>query len=192
MHEWACCHEEAANHQLPIAAAFWIIQIVSLEECSTSTQNSMQICCSTHSFWMQWPHSTHAHSTASTDLLTSTVKSSLFMHAHSSPLSLASKLHWCHTNCSHYIDNGWTFSGQTLYIKILIFLPVCSKFSFPHESSLGLSLCKTILFSHPNISVTNSSLFSPNWILFLSWTFILAMEVQGLKEMVWIWDGEIK
>ena len=31
MHEQVCC-SEAANHQLPIAAAFWIIQIVSTEE----------------------------------------------------------------------------------------------------------------------------------------------------------------
>ena len=22
MHEWACCHDKAANHQLPVAAAF--------------------------------------------------------------------------------------------------------------------------------------------------------------------------
>ena len=28
MHERACCHDEAANHQLPIAEAFWIIQII--------------------------------------------------------------------------------------------------------------------------------------------------------------------
>ena len=33
MHELARCHDEAANHQLSIAAAFWIIQIVSAEEC---------------------------------------------------------------------------------------------------------------------------------------------------------------
>ena len=47
--------------------------------------------------------------------LTSTVKSSLFKHAHSSPLSLAAKLHQCGINCSHYIYSGWTFSGQTSY-----------------------------------------------------------------------------
>ena len=35
--------------------------------------------------------------------LTSTVKSSLFTHAHSSPLSLAAKLHQCHANHSRYI-----------------------------------------------------------------------------------------
>ena len=47
MHEWAHCRDEAANNQLPTAAAFWIIQIVSTEECSSLTQNLMQICCST-------------------------------------------------------------------------------------------------------------------------------------------------
>ena len=49
MHERACCHDEAANHQLPIVAAFWIIWIVSAEECPSPTQNLMQIHCSTHS-----------------------------------------------------------------------------------------------------------------------------------------------
>ena len=49
MHEWVHCCGEAANHQLPIAAAFWIIQIVSTEECSSLIQNLMQICCSIRS-----------------------------------------------------------------------------------------------------------------------------------------------
>ena len=49
MHEWVHCHDEAANHQLPIAVAFWIIQIVSAEECSSLMQNLMQIHFSTHS-----------------------------------------------------------------------------------------------------------------------------------------------
>ena len=49
MHEQARCHDEAANHQLPIAEAFWIIWIVSTEECSSLMQNSLQTCCSTPS-----------------------------------------------------------------------------------------------------------------------------------------------
>ena len=48
--------------------------------------------------------------------LTSTGKSSLFIHAHSSPLSLAASLHPCQANHSHYINNGWTFSRQTSYV----------------------------------------------------------------------------
>ena len=47
--------------------------------------------------------------------LTSTVKLSLFTHAHSSPLSLAARVYWCCTNHS-YINNGLTFSRQTLYL----------------------------------------------------------------------------
>ena len=49
IHKQVHCWDEAANHQLPIAAAFWIIQIVSVEECSSLMQNLMQICCSTQS-----------------------------------------------------------------------------------------------------------------------------------------------
>ena len=49
MYEWVHCHDEAAKHQLPKAAAFWIIWILSVEECSSLTQNWMQICCSTRS-----------------------------------------------------------------------------------------------------------------------------------------------
>ena len=48
--------------------------------------------------------------------LTSTVKLSVFTHVHSSPLSLAARLHQCHANHSRYINNGWTFSRQTLYL----------------------------------------------------------------------------
>ena len=46
MREWACC-DEAANHQLLIAGAFWTIQIVSMEKCSNLMKNWMQIHCST-------------------------------------------------------------------------------------------------------------------------------------------------
>ena len=49
MHEQVCCHDEAANHQLSIATAFWIIWIVSTEECSSLMQNLVQIHCCTHS-----------------------------------------------------------------------------------------------------------------------------------------------
>ena len=48
--------------------------------------------------------------------LTSAVNSSLFTHVHSSPLSplsLATRLHRCQANCSHYVNDGWIFSGQT-------------------------------------------------------------------------------
>ena len=44
MHNQVCCHDEVANHQLPVAAAFWIILIVSAEKCSNWTHR-----CSTSS-----------------------------------------------------------------------------------------------------------------------------------------------
>ena len=66
IHDRVCCCDEAATHQFPIAMAFWIIWIVSTEECSCLTQNLIQICCFTQSFWMWQPPSTHAHSTVST------------------------------------------------------------------------------------------------------------------------------
>ena len=47
MQERVHCRDEAANHQLPIASAFWIIPIVSMEEHSNSMQNLMQIGCCT-------------------------------------------------------------------------------------------------------------------------------------------------
>ena len=122
MHEWAHCHDEAANHQLPITVSFWIIQIVSMKECSNLMQNLMQIHCSTcQSFWMWGPHSTHAHSVVSMPPLTSTVKSSLFTHVHSSPLSSAARLQGCCANHSHYINNGWTFYRQTSYVSYIIY-----------------------------------------------------------------------
>ena len=54
--------------------------------------------------------------------LTSIVKSSLFTLVHSSPLFLAARLHRCHTNCSHCVNNGWTLSRQTSYL----WAPDCS------------------------------------------------------------------
>ena len=41
MREVTHCPDEDANHQLPIAAALWIIWIVSMEECSNLMQNLM-------------------------------------------------------------------------------------------------------------------------------------------------------
>ena len=47
--------------------------------------------------------------------LTSTVTSSLFAHAHSSPLSLDAGLQRCRAHCSRCINNGWAFSRQPSY-----------------------------------------------------------------------------
>ena len=60
---WWSCQSLVAH----TAAAFWIIQIVSTEECSSFVQNLMLIfAVLAQSFWMWQPHSTHAHSMAST------------------------------------------------------------------------------------------------------------------------------
>ena len=48
--------------------------------------------------------------------LPSTIKSSLFTHVHSSPLSLAARLHSHCANPSRYMNNGWTFSKQTSHL----------------------------------------------------------------------------
>ena len=88
MHERARCGDEAANHQVPIAAAFWIIWIVSVEECSSLTQNLMQIHFSTCSVILNDSHTVFMLTQwCLPSLLTSIVRLSLFMHAHSSPLS---------------------------------------------------------------------------------------------------------
>ena len=110
-----CCFDEDANHQLPIPAAFWIIQIDYVEECSSLMQNLIQIHCSTSSFECD-SHTVHMLTGQRLlSPLTSVVKSPLFTHMHSSPLSLAARLQWYCANCSHYISNGWTFSRQSQF-----------------------------------------------------------------------------
>ena len=74
-----------------------MIRIVSVEECSSLTQNLMHVCYFAHSVIL---NAMTTQSTCSLNgiyrphLLVSTVKS-LFTHAHSSPLSLAARLLWC-------------------------------------------------------------------------------------------------
>ena len=76
----------------------------------------MQILCSPCSSFECDSHTVHMLTPRSLlPPLTSTVKSSLFTHVHYSSLFLAARLHYCYANCSHYINNGCTFSGQTLY-----------------------------------------------------------------------------
>ena len=71
LHEMWCISRHIVVMRLPTtkfptAVAFWIILIVSGQECSSLTQNLMQIHCSTCLFWMSWLHSIHAHSVVST------------------------------------------------------------------------------------------------------------------------------
>ena len=62
MHDSEHCHDEAAGHQLSIAAAFWIIWIVSVEEYSSFTKNLMQIRSSTHSVILNTMTTQYRHS----------------------------------------------------------------------------------------------------------------------------------
>ena len=117
MYKWAYCHDEAANHQLPIAAAFWIMGIIFAQECSSLTQNLMQIHCSTHSVIL--------------NVTTTQYTCSLSAICHPRWL-----VQWCR-HCSHmcspvlspwlpgYVDvaqtifsfnNGGAFSRQTSYV----------------------------------------------------------------------------
>ena len=117
MHKWVCCHYEAANYQLPIAAAFWIIQIVSTEEGSSLMQNLMQI---------------HY----STCLVILNMRATQYRCS----LNVIHHPHWlvqwsCHCSCMHFpvhcpwlpgyidvtqtvlvINDDWTSSEQTSYI----------------------------------------------------------------------------
>ena len=62
--------------------------------------------------------------------VTSTVKLSLFTHVHSSPFSLAARLHRHHANNSCCINNCWTLSGQTSCFQIKFHLLACFFFKF--------------------------------------------------------------
>ena len=95
MPEWAHCCDEAANHQLSVDLFLYSLS---------------------HFEWDG--HTAHLFTQWLLLLsLTSTVKSSWFTHVHFNPLSLAARLHLCRANCSHYINNGWTFSRQTSYME---------------------------------------------------------------------------
>ena len=111
IHEQARCCDEAANHQLPIAEVF-LNQLNSFHrgmfklnekfDADSLFYSLSHFECDSHTVLIL----TQQHLPPP---LTSTVKSSFFMHIHSSPLSLAARLHQCHANHSHYINNGCIF-----------------------------------------------------------------------------------
>ena len=71
--------------------------------------------------------------------LTSTAKLSLLTQAHSSPLALATRLHQCHSNHSHCINNSWTFSRSTSYSAFLLVLCFIFKKLLPRSMSKNVS-----------------------------------------------------
>ena len=79
----------------------------------------MQICCSTHSVILNATATQDTCSLKGTCHPQCTVKSSLFTHEHSTPLSVAARLHRCGTDCSRYINNGWAFSRQTSWYYLV-------------------------------------------------------------------------
>ena len=85
--------------------------------------------------------------------LTSTVKSSLFTHVHSSPLSLAAGLHRCHANCSCYINNSWMFFQIDLVCETLVTL-------FSRGQNIKVSLLIAFKQCVYDSSWSNISLFS--------------------------------
>ena len=91
--------------------AFWIIWTVTAEECSNLMQNWMHFHCSTCSVIL------NAMATQYTCSLNGVYRSRwLVQWSHHCSLPLAARLCQCHTNHSHYINNGLTFSGQTSYL----------------------------------------------------------------------------
>ena len=114
MHKWACCCDEVA--QSPVAHGLLnhlksfrreMFKLNAKVWCRSSLYLfilnvlATQYTCSLNGIY-------HPP-------LTSTVKSSLFTHVHSSPLSLGARLHPCCANHSRCINNGWTFYGHPSY-----------------------------------------------------------------------------
>ena len=127
----------------PIAVDFWIIPIVSAEECPSLTQNLMQIHCSTHSVILNanvTQYTCSLNGIYHPHWLVQWSKWSLFMHVHSSPLSLAARLHQCCENCSCYINSGWTSSGQTSYTHETITTVYATNIFISSKGFLQLSL----------------------------------------------------
>ena len=127
MREQACCCDEAARHQVPTAAAFSVVQIVSVEACSRLTPAGADSLLQALS---PFDHNDHTvHTLTQQHLpppLTSTVKSSsLFTRVHPSPRSLAARSHRCRANRSRYVNNGWTFSRQTWLLTVCVCVCVC-------------------------------------------------------------------
>ena len=91
IHEQVHCWDEAANHQLPIAVAFWIIPIASVGECSSLMQTLMQIHCSTRSVILNvTATSTHAH---------------MYTHA-------------THVYCPHWLLIQWSCPCSCMHIPV--------------------------------------------------------------------------
>ena len=93
MQEWVHCRDEAANHQLPITVTFSITHIVPQGMFKLSTKFDADLLLYLLSHFECNGHIVQLLTQRVLLLpLASTVKSSLFMHVHSSPLSSAARL----------------------------------------------------------------------------------------------------
>ena len=123
MHEWVHCHDEAAN-QLPVAHSCGLLNHLNSSSGGLFKLNAKfdaypvlyllkHFECNSHTVHMLTQQRLQS-------TLTSRVKSSLFMHVRSSPLSLAARLHRCCENRSSCINNGWTFSRHTSCVCLCV------------------------------------------------------------------------
>ena len=118
--------------------------------------------------------------------LTSTVKSSLFTHAHSSPLSLAARLRWCHANHSRYINNGWTLSRWTSYMCVITLHHISCIFLAKHQIiQVTQSLCT------PHLVPCNFWLFPKLKSPLRGKRFQTVDEIQENTTGDWWWLGEL-
>ena len=121
MHEWVCCGDEAANHQLP--SEFPKSSCKGMFKRNSKFDVDLLL----YSVILSGrPHSAHAHSPALafTAPLTSKYSEGGVVHtcAFQSTLPLAAWVRWCRTNGSLYVKNGGTFSRQTSYVNLTIML----------------------------------------------------------------------
>ena len=119
MHKWERCHDEAANHPFPIALAFWCLNSFHGGMFRLNARFDADLLLYSFSHFERHGHTvrrlTQQHLAPP---LAIPVNLSLFTHP--SPLSLASKLHQCCANNSHYINNGWTFSGHSSCVHVCV------------------------------------------------------------------------
>ena len=152
MHEQACCHDEAANHQLPTAVAFWIIWIVSMEEHSSLMQNLVQIHCSTHSVIFN-------------------MTSTQYTCSHSGVYCAHWLVQWSH-HCSCMCILGhslWLPDYIEVVQTILVILTMAGL--FPNRSPIYMLKSKCLLLKQLNLLnlLCNWIFFSCPYFLFLGW-----------------------
>ena len=117
--------------------------------------------------------------------LSSTVKSSLFTHVHSSSLSLAARLHWCCANHSHYINNGWNFPSQIYIYIFYLYLYVYVHSFIIHMCGSGCGH----MYMHCSVKIFRSS-----GIFLCVWenNFVSHIRSLPLNSLFYIWFWGLK